>query len=132
MNQEHEQPQHNQDSGHNNHNGSEKNEGHQPKASNDNSNDTAMGILSYLGILVIIPIIVAQDSEFAMYHANQGLILLIGAMILFAVGWIPVLGWIVGFFGWIVVMIFAIMGIINAANGKKKPLPLIGGFNLLN
>jgi|AntRauTorckE6833_2_1112554.scaffolds.fasta_scaffold09266_3 uncharacterized membrane protein len=94
-------------------------------------NNTAMGILCYLGILVIIPIITAKDSKFVMYHANQGLVLLIAAVILSAISMIPFLGWLIGFFGWITVVIFAVMGIINVTNDEKKPLPLIGGIKLL-
>lgn len=43
----------------------------------DVQNNKAMGILSYLGILVLIPILAAKDSPFARYHANQGLVLLL-------------------------------------------------------
>lgn len=94
-------------------------------------NSRAMGIISYLGPLCIIPILTAKDSEFAMYHANQGLILFIAEMILFAVGIIPILGWLISIFGNIAAVIFAIIGILNAANMKKKPLPVIGGYQLL-
>ncbi|MEX2369334.1 MAG: hypothetical protein WD552_03015 [Candidatus Paceibacterota bacterium] len=103
----------------------------QSKPAGGEVNDQAMGIISYLGILVIIPIIIAKDSEFAMYHANQGLILLIAEIILFGIGMIPLLGWLIAGIGWIVAVIFTILGIINAAGGKKKPLPLIGGYQVL-
>ena len=43
----------------------------------DITKNKAMAILSYLGILVLIPIFAAKDSKFARYHANQGLVLLI-------------------------------------------------------
>lgn len=95
------------------------------------NNDQAMGIISYLGPLCIVPILVAKDSEFAMYHANQGLILFIIAIGLSLFTIIPFLGWIISFFGSIGVVIMAILGIINAANMKKKPLPLIGGYQIL-
>ena len=36
-----------------------------------------MGILSYFGILVLIPIFAAKESPFARFHANQGLVLLV-------------------------------------------------------
>jgi uncharacterized membrane protein len=95
-------------------------------------NSRAMAILSYIGILVIIPILVAKDSKFVMYHANQGLILLIAWIILTAVNIIPILGQIIWFLGSIVLLVFMVMGILNAAKEKQKPLPIIGGFKLLN
>ena len=41
--------------------------------SNDTSNDTLMGVLAYIGILCLIPLLAAKDSEFAQFHAKQGL-----------------------------------------------------------
>ena len=88
-------------------------------------------ILAYLGILFLVPLLAAKDSPFAMYHANQGLVLFILGIAIGVVTMIPVLGWIVGIVGWVVQVVFMILGIINAANGQMKPLPLIGGITLL-
>lgn len=97
----------------------------------DAEKNKVMGILAYFGLLFLIPLFAAKESKFAMYHANQGLILCIVWVAYFIISLIPIIGWIIGIFGWIVIMIFAILGIINAAKGECKPLPLIGGFNLL-
>ena len=43
----------------------------------DAQDNKAMGILAYLGILVLVPIFAAKESPFARFHANQGLVLLI-------------------------------------------------------
>lgn len=103
----------------------------QSPVAGDPNNEKVMAILAYLGVLVIIPILVAKDSDFVMYHANQGLVLFIAEIILFAIGIVPILGWLISFLGYIGAMVLAIMGIINAVNKKKKPLPLIGGYQLL-
>ena len=42
-----------------------------------------MGVLAYLGILVLIPIFAAKGSKFARSHANQGLILLILEIVIY-------------------------------------------------
>ncbi|MDP4038565.1 MAG: hypothetical protein Q8P54_01180 [bacterium] len=99
----------------------------------DNSNDKIMGVISYIGILWIVPMLAAKDSKFAMYHANQGLVLfLLGVLVGFVGGLIPFVGWfLVAPIGSVFVLILAIMGIINALNGQMKPLPLIGGFKIL-
>jgi len=91
-----------------------------------------MGVLAYLGILVLVPLLSAKDSPFAQYHANQGLVLLIAGLIVGAASAFPIIGWfIVGPIGGILLFILAIMGIINAANGEMKPLPLIGQYTIL-
>ncbi len=97
----------------------------------DSSNDKVMGILSYIGILALIPYFIKDQSSFVRYHAVRGLNLflleLIGgvatsliALVLPGVG--SLLGWIVSVAG----LVFSIIGIINVVNGEKKDLPLIG------
>lgn len=102
-----------------------------------------MAILAYFGILVLIPILAAKESKFARFHSNQGLILLIAGIILsvafsilssviFAVS--LSLGFIVGLFNllvWLALLAWFIIGVINAAKGRAKELPLIGRFKLL-
>lgn len=106
------------------------------------SNDKLYGILAYIGILVLIPLL-AGKTEFTRYHANQGLVYLIVDVIAGAalgvvctvLAFIPIIGWILAAIipgivslGLLVLMI---MGIVNAAQGQMKPLPLIGHFQIL-
>ncbi|HPN96697.1 MAG TPA: hypothetical protein PLK35_02930 [Candidatus Moranbacteria bacterium] len=106
-----------------------------PVAPQGNSSDAeknkGMAILAY--IIFFIPLLAAKDSKFAMYHANQGLVLFLASIIIWIVsGIIPFIGWfIIGPLGSLAIIILAIIGIINAAKGEMKPLPLIGGFTIL-
>lgn len=83
-------------------------------------------ILAYIGILFLVPLLAAKDSPYAKFHTNQGLVLFLLEVILSVVWWIPFLGLL-----WIAVVVFAIMGIINAAQGECKPLPIIGEIQLI-
>ena len=77
-------------------------------------------LLSYLGILFLIPLLAKKDSKFAQFNAKQGLLMFI---IEFFV-WIPVVGWLVGialFFAWIIV-------VINVLQGKYWKIPVIGEY----
>ena len=109
----------------------------------DIANNKAMAILAYLGILVLVPIFAANNSPFARYHANQGLILLIVNIVLMiaaailsaifvAISWrlyfLSTLFWLIAS---IIILAFVIIGIINAASGKAKELPIIGKIRLL-
>ncbi len=105
---------------------------------NDIQQNRVMGVLSYLGILVLIPLFAARESPFARFHCNQGIVLALAEVILsFAIrifGRLPLVGWIirlVGGLGGLALFVFAIMGIVNAINGKAKELPLVGGFQIL-
>ncbi len=86
-----------------------------------------MGILSYLGILVVIPLILAKDDPFVKFHIKQGLVLLI----------VDILAWFVlSSFLWqlwmlaqlinLGIFILDIMGIVHVIQGKEQELPLIG------
>jgi uncharacterized membrane protein len=44
---------------------------------------------------------------------------------------VPILGWIVGFFGGIFLFVIWIMAIISAINGEMKRLPVIGNIELI-
>ncbi len=114
----------------------------------DVQNNKAMAILSYIGILVLIPLFAAKDSKYAKYHARQGLTLFILEVAYYIVSWIikrilwNVLPW--SMFGIysavstilslcsIFFLVIAIIGIVNAAKGESKELPLIGKIDFIN
>lgn len=85
-------------------------------------------------ILFFVPLITNPDSQFAKYHANQGLVLLITAIVLNMISGV-LMAVLIGFLLLPLVSLFvivlAIMGIVNALNGEMKPLPLIGGIQLI-
>ena len=41
-----------------------------PAAKSGGDNDKLMGVLAYLGILVLVPLLAAKDSKFAQYHGS--------------------------------------------------------------
>ena len=97
-----------------------------------------MGILSHIGILVLVPIFTARESRFAMFHAEQGITLCIGAHIIaflsIIFGLIPVVGWVFSLlFGLVglALLVLMIIGIVNAANGQAKQIPVLGKIRLI-
>jgi uncharacterized membrane protein len=86
-------------------------------------NNTIMAILCYLGILVLIPLLTeAKKDAFVNFHIRQGLVLLIAWVLGSFLFWVPVFGWLL----WAFTLVMMILGIMNAANGQQKELPLIG------
>ena len=84
-------------------------------------NGKLYSILAYIGIFWIVGLLASpeKDDPYVKNHVNNGLILFIAGIIC---GIIPVVGWICS----IVVLVFAIMGIVAAAQGKQFSIPLIG------
>jgi uncharacterized membrane protein len=94
----------------------------------DIEENKVIAALSYLGLLVLVPLLAKKDSPFAQFHAKQGLVLLVAWVIIGAVTVIPILGWIIGILGSIFLFVCFIMGLINALSGEVKELPLIGQY----
>lgn len=110
--------------------------------SEDIAQNKAMAIIAYIGILVLIPIFAAKNSKFARYHSNQGLVLFLFEIaysvclyiirrILHAIS--PSLGFIATILSILSLVFLAlvIIGIVNAAGGRAKELPIIGKIKLL-
>ncbi|MCL2818621.1 MAG: hypothetical protein FWD41_02700 [Actinomycetia bacterium] len=115
--------------------------------------DKGMAMLAY--VLFFVPLLTgdATRSSFVKYHTNQGTILFIAGAIYSIIFSIiqSVLGLMVAasffsspFLGLLLTGLlsllsilglipigFAILGIINAANGVEKPLPIIGDFTVI-
>ena len=102
-----------------------------------------MSILAY--ILFFIPLLTGahKTSEFAKYHANQGTVLFLFMVawgivygILFAV--LAIVLWrtfgvvaiILGLL-WLIPVALCVLGIVNAVQGKMKPLPVIGKITII-
>lgn len=112
-------------------------------SNDDILNNKVMAILAYFGILVLIPLFAAKDSKFARFHTNQGLVLFLaiiayGIVASIAGSIIAAISWNLYFIlstvlnlVYLVFGVLAIIGIINAAKGRAKKLPVIGGITLL-
>ena len=87
--------------------------------------------ISYIWILFLVPLFAAKEDAFARYHANQGLLLFLASIALTIIGIIPFVGPIIAAIGGIVTFVFMILGIINAVKGEMKPLPFIGGIQII-
>ena len=95
-------------------------------------NKKVTSIFAYLGLIFWLIGFMAGDKEGAKFHLNQGLVLILGNVIAGVVAVIPVVGAFVGCILSVVILVFAIMGIVSACKDEEKPLPLIGGIQLLN
>lgn len=109
-----------------------------------NSNEKIMSVLGYFGILFLIPLLAGGNTQFTRYHANQGLVLFIFDIVLVIIAAIivAIITAISGFGGLfasplvfsvasLIELVFMIIGIVHAAQGEMKPLPVIGGIQII-
>ncbi len=90
----------------------------------DIQDNKLMAALSYLGILVFVPLFLARKSPFTQEHAKQGVILLIVHIVGMFVYWIPVLGQILG----LIVLIVNIIALVKCLMGEFWEIPVIGQY----
>lgn len=96
----------------------------------DVSDNKVIAALSYIGILVLIPLLAKKDSRFAQEHAKQGLVMLIAGVIGSFVFWIPLIGWALA----LAFLIADIVALIRCLGGEFWEIPVLGSlrnkFNL--
>lgn len=109
----------------------------------DVNKNKVFGVLAYLGILFLVPLLAAKDSQYARFHTNQGIVFFIFSVIANAFvgiigkcfGFIPILGVLVSALlslaVGVVCLVFLILGIVNACSGEAKVLPIIGNIQIL-
>lgn len=118
---------------------------------NDIANNKGMAVMAYLGLLWLIPFFMRKESKYVQYHCRQGITLVlfeIAYSVLSAIltaiiktphyiygiyygsytpGWLTTILWLIS----IPLFIIAIIGILNAVNGRAKELPIIGKFKIM-
>lgn len=108
----------------------------------DINKNRAMAILAYIGPLVFIPMFAAKNSKFARFHVNQGFLLfLVWASLsvlstFFNLIYLPrILDVLIQLTIWLVSIpatVINVIGIVNAARGKAKELPIIGKIRIFH
>lgn len=90
--------------------------------------NTGMAIVAY--ILFFIPLLTeAKNDPFVKYHIKQGAVLFIGWILVSIIGMI--LPWEFGMIDTLLricLFVLMVVGIMSAAKGEQKPLPVVGKF----
>lgn len=94
-----------------------------------NKDAKQIAVISYITIIgLIIAFVMNNDKkfEFSKYHIGQSLGLALTGLTLGAIGLIPILGWLINIIGTFVLIYMWVMGLMNAINDRKKPVPILG------
>ena len=88
-----------------------------------------MAVMSYLGILCLVPLILNRDDEFVYFHAKQGLVIWMWAVLAIFALHIPGIGrWLFNFSA-LAVVIFSVVGIISASLKRAWKLPIVNSLS---
>jgi uncharacterized membrane protein len=111
--------------------------------STPSGNRTIMIVLSYLGILALIPLLVEKEDKEVQWHAKHGLVLLVAEIAFFIVlsilnaivGAVPVFGCLAAIIGVLIsfvltigILVIHVMCIVKGVNGQRFMLPYISEY----
>lgn len=101
----------------------------------DKKTTDIVAYLTWVGLLIAF---LAGDKENSKFHINQSLVITLAEValsVIIGVGSIiPIVNIIISIAGsvaGIALFVFWIMGFVNALQGVEKPLPLIGGIQII-
>jgi uncharacterized membrane protein len=87
--------------------------------------DKIMLVLSYIGILSLIPFLTVKDSPYVTYHAKQGLVLnLAGGLGIMVLSFIPFINLTVCLLG-PALFVLDIIAIMKALKGERWAIPVV-------
>jgi uncharacterized membrane protein len=105
------------------------------KANGESGKEIAIiAYITAVGLIIALVLNAEKKNPFAKYHIRQSLGLFLTAII-FSIGismlslFLPIIiGSLLSLMLGVLILALLVMGIINAANGEQKPLPLFGKF----
>jgi len=92
----------------------------------DSKTKAIVAHLTAIGWIIALVINMGQKEEYASYYIRQNLGLYLASFIFWIILNIPVIGWIIGGIGLVVVFIFWLMSLIWSVSGEMKPVPWLG------
>ncbi len=95
---------------------------------NDGKNIAIIAYLTIIGLIIAFVLNNEKRNDFATYHIRQSLGIFLTLFVSGILSYIPFIGWIISVAAFFLMIILWIIGIINAANGNKKPVPLLGEY----
>jgi fumarate reductase subunit D len=93
----------------------------------NNMRSRILALMSYLGVLVFVPLVVNRDDEYVHFHARQGLVIWTFGVLAIFMLYVPGLGKLVFSFLAMAVMAFSMIGLVSVLLHKDWKLPIVYG-----
>ncbi len=88
--------------------------------------NAGMGILAYIGPLVIVSYLTAKEDPFVKFHIKQGLVLFTIEIVVWLLSSALWSLWMLLSLVNLATLVLSVIGIINVIKGEEKKLPLVG------
>lgn len=81
--------------------------------------------IGYLFFLCFVPLVLKKENKFAQFHGKQALVLFIIELAVSILKVVPAIGELVFTFGFVVLSILSLIGILKVLMGEKWEIPVI-------
>ena len=82
-------------------------------------------VISYIGFLCVVALVLKKENKFGLFHAKQGLIIFVLEVAAFVLSVIPLLGWVIGVFGYALFLLVSLWGMLKAFLGQYYRIPVV-------
>lgn len=87
-----------------------------------------LAMMSYLGVLSLVPLLISRRGSYIQFHARQGVVLWIWEMVALYTLLLPVMGTFFFQVSIIACLMLSVTGLVSVLLGRAWPLPLLGRF----
>ena len=87
-----------------------------------------MAVLSYLGVLCLVPLIFSRDDEYVNFHARQGLILWVWSVLAIFSLHVPIIGPFFFSSSVFFITVLALVGLLSVLLSRMWHLPIVKMF----
>ncbi len=85
-----------------------------------------MAIMSYLGVLSLVPLVVNKQDPYVHFHARQGVILWMWEVLAIYTLLLPTVGKMFFKFSSVACLVLSVVGIISVMLGRAWKFPVVG------
>ncbi len=89
-----------------------------------------MGLMSYLGVLVFVPLMMNRDDAFVNFHARQGLIIWVFGIVALSIRFLPGIGNVIFSLLAMLVSIYSLVGLVSVLLSTEWKLPVVHGLSV--
>jgi uncharacterized membrane protein len=83
-----------------------------------------LAVLSYFGLLLLIPLLIARDNDYVQFHLKQGIAWFVVWVLVSCLFSIPLIGWSLA----IAALAISVYAAVQAYEGKRWEMPFLGKY----
>lgn len=85
-----------------------------------------LAVMSYLGVLSLVPLVMNRDDSYVQFHARQGVVLWMWEVLAIYTLLVPAVGQFFFRFSSLACLVLSVIGVLSVLLGRAWKFPIIG------